>query len=86
MKLLVLPGDGIGPEITRATLGVLEAADSRFKLGLSFEPRDIGFAPNEAAFPPVHIAFEIFDPQSVDLRVAGDARNWYLTMGDSDAY
>ena len=44
MNILVLPGDGIGPEITRATLEVLEAADSRFDLGLSFEPRDIGFA------------------------------------------
>jgi isocitrate/isopropylmalate dehydrogenase len=27
MKLLVLPGDGIGPEITAATVAVLEAAD-----------------------------------------------------------
>jgi isocitrate/isopropylmalate dehydrogenase len=44
MKLLVLPGDGIGPEITRATLAVLEAADRRFKLDLSFETREIGFA------------------------------------------
>jgi isocitrate/isopropylmalate dehydrogenase len=44
MKLLVLPGDGIGPEITRATLSVLEAADRRFGMNLSFESRDIGFA------------------------------------------
>ena len=44
MKLLVLPGDGIGPEITRATLSVLEAADRRFQMNLSFESRDIGFA------------------------------------------
>jgi 3-isopropylmalate dehydrogenase len=43
VKLLVLPGDGIGPEITRATLGVLEAAQRRFKLDLAFETRDIGF-------------------------------------------
>ena len=35
MKLLVLPGDGIGPEITAATLAVLEAADRKFKLGLA---------------------------------------------------
>jgi 3-isopropylmalate dehydrogenase len=39
MKLLVLPGDGIGPEITQATLAVLGAAERRFKLGLSFETR-----------------------------------------------
>jgi isocitrate/isopropylmalate dehydrogenase len=44
VKLLVLPGDGIGPEITRATLGVLESADRRFGLDLSFETREIGFA------------------------------------------
>jgi isocitrate/isopropylmalate dehydrogenase len=44
VKLLVLPGDGIGAEITEATLGVLEAADRRFKLSLSFEKQNIGFA------------------------------------------
>ena len=44
MKLLVLPGDGIGPEITAATLAVLDAADRRFRLGLSYEKRDIGLA------------------------------------------
>lgn len=41
-KILVLPGDGIGPEITAATLAVLGAADARFGLDLSFEQRDIG--------------------------------------------
>ena len=35
MKLLVLPGDGIGPEITDATLEVLEAASKKFSLGLN---------------------------------------------------
>jgi 3-isopropylmalate dehydrogenase len=49
MKLLVLPGDGIGPEITRATLAVLQATDRRFGLNLSFETRDIGFAALENA-------------------------------------
>jgi isocitrate/isopropylmalate dehydrogenase len=44
MKLLVLAGDGIGPEITAATLAVLDAADRRFGLGLSYEKRDIGLA------------------------------------------
>ncbi len=44
MTILVLPGDGIGPEITRATIAVLEAADRRFGLGLDFEHHDIGFA------------------------------------------
>jgi isocitrate/isopropylmalate dehydrogenase len=42
MKLLVLPGDGIGLEITGATLAVLRAADRRFKLKLSCETREMG--------------------------------------------
>jgi len=42
--LLVLPGDGIGPEIVAATIEVLEAADRLFKLGLAYETADIGFA------------------------------------------
>ena len=44
MKILVLPGDGIGPEITAATLKVLRAVDAELTLGLSFEERAIGFA------------------------------------------
>jgi len=42
-RLLVLEGDGIGPEITAATLDVLSAADRAFGLGLSFETAAIGF-------------------------------------------
>ena len=42
MKIAVLPGDDIGPEITEATLAVLEAADRRFGLHLSFEIVDVG--------------------------------------------
>ncbi len=44
LKLLVLPGDGIGPEITRATIAVLDAASRRFGLGLEYEYAAIGFA------------------------------------------
>ena len=44
MKILVLPGDGIGPEITRATLDVLRAADAAVSADLEFETRDIGLA------------------------------------------
>jgi 3-isopropylmalate dehydrogenase len=38
MKIVVLPGDGIGPEIASATMAVLEAASRRFALGLDFVP------------------------------------------------
>ena len=44
MKLLVLPGDGIGPEIVEAALGVARAANRRFDLKLQFEHDDVGFA------------------------------------------
>src|SRR5712671_2174169 len=40
---LVLPGDGIGPEIVDATLDVLREADRIFGLDLSFETAAIGF-------------------------------------------
>lgn len=42
MKFLLLPGDGIGPEIMTATERALSALDARFGLGLSCETRDVG--------------------------------------------
>ncbi|MBP1847629.1 3-isopropylmalate dehydrogenase [Rhizobium petrolearium] len=42
MRILALPGDGIGPEITAATIEVLKAADRRFALGLEVETAAIG--------------------------------------------
>jgi 3-isopropylmalate dehydrogenase len=42
MNLLVLPGDGIGPEITSAMLAVLQKTDALFKLKLQMESRAIG--------------------------------------------
>lgn len=44
MKLLALPGDGIGPEIMAATLAVLRAADAAHGLGLEVERMEIGLA------------------------------------------
>ena len=43
MKLLVLPGDGIGPEITEATLAVVDAANARFGFGVTYDHDLIGF-------------------------------------------
>ena len=40
MRLLVLAGDGIGPEITAATLIVLRAAAGRFRLALEADVLD----------------------------------------------
>jgi 3-isopropylmalate dehydrogenase len=42
MKILVLPGDGIGPEITAATLAVLEKANFVFDLKMEFQPDEAG--------------------------------------------
>ena len=42
--LCVMPGDGIGPEITAATLQVLQEVDRLLELGLSFEEATIGLA------------------------------------------
>ena len=44
MKLLVLPGDGVGPEIIEATLRVLDAVAARQPLELERETAEIGFA------------------------------------------
>ena len=42
MQLLVLPGDGIGPEITAATVAVLRVASERFRLNLTLIEEPVG--------------------------------------------
>jgi len=44
LKLLVLEGDGIGPEISAATLDVLERASQLYGLDLEWERDEIGFS------------------------------------------
>jgi 3-isopropylmalate dehydrogenase len=44
VRIVVMEGDGIGPEITAATLEVLKAVDRIGKLGLEFTPVTIGLA------------------------------------------
>jgi isocitrate/isopropylmalate dehydrogenase len=43
IHLVVMEGDGIGPEIGAATVAVLREADRRFGLGLSFSTAQVGF-------------------------------------------
>ena len=43
MKLIVLPCDGIGPEIVAAAIDVLKAADARFRLDLALDYESVGF-------------------------------------------
>ena len=55
INLLVLEGDGIGPEIMAATLAVLRAADRAFALSLHFEAAAIGWAAHKregSTLPP----------------------------------
>jgi 3-isopropylmalate dehydrogenase len=54
MNLLVLAGDGIGPEITAATLSVLRAASDRFSLGVRIEEAPVGHAGLRAVGSTIH--------------------------------
>jgi 3-isopropylmalate dehydrogenase len=44
MKIVVIPGDGIGPETMAPTVDVLKAVSDRFKLGITFEHEIAGHA------------------------------------------
>lgn len=44
MRIALLPGDDIGPEISDATRLVLDAVDSLFRLGLEFDVHEVGMA------------------------------------------
>lgn len=44
MKFVVLPGDGIGPEISDATVEVLEVLNRKLALGITFETHEIGLS------------------------------------------
>ena len=41
-KITVIPGDGIGKEITEAAVAVLKKTDEKFSLGLSYDYHDAG--------------------------------------------
>jgi len=64
--IAVLPGDGIGPEVTRAGLAVLRAAASRHSLDLRIEEAPFGGAALEALGAPL-------PPSTRDLCMDADA-------------
>ena len=41
-KIIVIGGDGVGPEVTKSAVKVLKKIDEKFKIGLEFEERDAG--------------------------------------------
>ena len=53
IRIVLLPGDGIGPEVTAAAGRVLQDLDARASLGLSFETHPIGGAALRAGLPPL---------------------------------
>ena len=53
MKILILPGDGIGPEVVAEALKVLRAADRRFGLGLELSEGLLGGAAIDACGKPL---------------------------------
>ncbi len=44
MHIVILPGDGIGPEITAATRHVIDILDAKLALGLRLEEHAMGLA------------------------------------------
>ncbi|MFK4751948.1 3-isopropylmalate dehydrogenase [Oceanobacter antarcticus] len=65
-KILVLPGDGIGPEIVAEAVKVLEHINSRFKLGLEIDHGLVGgTAYDETGFP--------LPEESLNKAIAADA-------------
>jgi len=53
MKILILPGDGIGPEVVAEGLKILRVADQRFALGLEVEQALLGGAAIDACGKPL---------------------------------
>lgn len=72
MRILVLPGDGIGPEITAATLDVLHAASRRFDLGLQIDEDITGHASLQKHGTTVHPAM-VEKARAADGLVLGPA-------------
>ena len=66
LTIAVLPGDGVGPEVTRAALRVLTAVGDRFGLALSFVEGLIGGAAIDATGTPL-------PDETVALCTAADA-------------
>lgn len=52
-KILTLPGDGIGPEVTREAVRVLEHVAARFDFGLELQEAPVGGASLEAHQEPL---------------------------------
>ena len=75
-KIAVLPGDGIGPEVTAEAVRVLQAVGRRFELDLALEYHPVGAAGVAAAGEPLPPATRaaVLDADAVLLGAVGDPR------------
>ena len=53
LKVAVIPGDGIGPEITDAAVAVMQAAAAKFGLGLAHDSAPAAAAAVDQGLPPL---------------------------------
>ena len=65
-KIIVIPGDGIGKEITDSAVAVLKKVDEKFKIGVEFDYRDAGGASYDKYGEPL-------TTETLDARKAADA-------------
>ena len=76
IRLAILPGDGIGPEVTQAALHILDVAAARFGLDITREEYPIGYSGFEAAGHPLPPATRegVLKADAVFLGAVGDPR------------
>ena len=59
-KILILPGDGIGPEVTSSAVEILKFIEDLYSLDLDIEIHDIGGAAfAKTGYPLPHATLEV---------------------------
>lgn len=53
LKVAVIPGDGIGPEITESAIAVMKAAAARFDIKLAYDSKPAAAAAVDLGLPPL---------------------------------
>jgi isocitrate/isopropylmalate dehydrogenase len=68
VRIVVLPGDGIGPEISSATVEALELVNRDLGFGLEFETYEIGVMPRGHSEPESVLGRLNFAPSRAQKR------------------
>ena len=73
-KIVVLPGDGIGKEVTQWGMNILKAIDSYFKIGFEFDEALLGHSAIEATGDPLpkETLEKCYNADAVLLGAVGD--------------